>query len=195
MTRRAMLRAVLGYVAAGWTISASDMIGEPPKDHPASGLTPVNPNWRRRLVTTSREASHRWGAHAPFAPGIVLVCGHNVDVWGVSDAVGARAVDLLPEAIERDLPVAVAPTGAWHFFTSPVAIEDLPTVRSSPAITHFGTGSYLPLPPSSQGPLGLYLWLNPPTKSFTKQHWKPVHAALTEAAEVEEMSRTEASGG
>jgi hypothetical protein len=194
MIRRALLRAALSYVSAGWTISASEIIGEPPKDHPVLGLTPVNPNWKNKLVNTAQQASHRWGPYAPFAPGIVLVCGHGVDVWGVPDGVGARAVDLLPDEIERDLPIAVTPTGAWHFFTSHAAPEELSPIPLHPSIKYFGSGSFIPLPPSTRGEQGLDLWLNPPNGSFTKQPWEPFIVALTEAAVEAQTSRAEAAG-
>ena len=204
MTRRALLRAALTYVEAGWPI----VPGATPygssrrrtKVQCAAGPVPVacscgqadcwspaahprDEDWLRQVITDPAEVWAQWGIESASVPNIVLVCGSAFDAWSVPHAVGSRALDLLPDEIAPFVPIATTPTGRWHLFTSPATLNQTPRIPPGLDVVHLGAGQYVPAPPSSRGALGHDTWLAEQRRRRLPA-WPSVVAALIRAIEL-----------
>jgi hypothetical protein len=198
--RAAMLRAALSYVDAGWPIVPGAMpadqrrrcrvralLGGPPLEcfcgsagcrFPAAH--PLSPDWAEQHVTTHQAATFWWDRQHPPLPNIVLCCGETFEVWAAPTHVGSRALELMDTGIAPLAPVALTPTGQWHFFAAPdLAARPLP-VPGGYGLTRLAAGAWVPAPPSDRGPLGRDRWLVPPTRRLPDTH--AVAAALLLAA-------------
>ena len=187
MTARSMLRAALGYVGSGWpVVPGATPYGARRRrmrvDGPSGPVWvgcscdggycmspaahPIDPHWQQHVITTAADVRWWWSGRAGVLPNIVLVCGAAFDVWSVPRAVGSLALDLLPDEIALDTPVAITPTGRWHLFTAPRAAPgDMPPIPAGLDVIHLGRGSAVPAPPSTRGALGHDLWLRAPSTS------------------------------
>ena len=201
MTRQAVLRAALSYVDAGWPIvpgatwygmtrrraavrcaagPAACSCGR--SDCRAPAAHPRDSDWLHAVITDPADVRFWWGAESGTTPNIVLVCGDSFDAWSVPLAVGARALDLLPDDIPPFVPIATTPTERWHLFTAPAMPDERPRVPAGLDVLHLGGGQFVPAPPSTRGALGQDMWLAEQRRRRLPP-WPPVAAALTRAAE------------
>jgi hypothetical protein len=203
VTRRALLRAALTYVQAGWPIvpgatpygssrrrTTVQCAARPVPVACSCGRAecwspaahPRDHDWLHQVITDPADVRFWWGSDAVTVPNIVLVCGDTFDTWSVPHAVGSRALDLLPDDIAPFVPISMTPTERWHLFTAPVMPDETPHVPSGRDVLHLGAGQFVPAPPSTRGALGHDTWL-----AEQRRHrlppWPPIAAALTKAAE------------
>jgi hypothetical protein len=205
MTRRAMFRAALTYVQAGWPIvpGATPYGSSRRRTNVQCAARPVpvacscgradcwspaahprDQDWLDRVITDPTDVWAQWGNSSGSLPNIILVCGYTFDVWSVPHAVGVRALDRLPDEIAPFVPVAKTPTGRWHLFTAPVLPDEteIPRIPPDLDILHLGPGQFVPAPPSTRGALGHDTWLTEQRRTRLPS-WLPVTAALTKAAQ------------
>ena len=184
VSRRAvMLRAALGYVAVGWPVvpgampayprrwdRARALLGGGPSvecfcgsvDCAAPAAHPLSPDWPEQHVTTPEVAAFWWDRQHRPLPNIVLCCGDAFEVWAVPAHVGSRTLELMDAGVAPLAPVALTPTGQWHFFAaSDRASRPLP-VPAGLGLTRLAGGCWVPAPPSDRGPCGRDRWLVPP---------------------------------
>lgn len=199
-----MLRAALGYVAAGWPIvpgataynqpgrgwvrrmlgagsavSVRCSCGSPDCRCPAAH--PLDPDWQRNHISTEQAARFWWGSqHGPM-PNIMLCCGESFDVWSVPAQVGSVALDLIDGGAAPVVPVAITPLWRWHFFTAPTMPGHRVQVPPGLDVVHLGEGRFVPAPPSTRGTLGHDRWLVEQRRRLPLA--RPITAALILAAE------------
>ena len=92
----------------------------------------------------------------------MLCCGDAFDVWAVPAHVGSRTLELIDAGIAPPAPVALTPSGQWHFFAAPDIAERPLRVPTGLGVTRLGAGCWAPAPPSDRGSAGQDRWLIPP---------------------------------
>ena len=201
VSRQVMLRAALSYVDAGWPVVPGAMPahqrrrdrvrallggGRAPEcfcgaaDCTAPAAHPLSPDWGDQHVTTHQAAAFWWDRqHGPL-PNIVLCCGETFEVWAASAPVGARVLELMDAGIAPMAPVALTPSGGWHFFAAPTLSGPPVRVPAGLGVSRLGSGCWVPAPPSDRGPAGRDRWLVPPRRRLPEA--VAVAAALILAA-------------
>jgi hypothetical protein len=196
-----MLRAALSYVEAGWPIVPGAMptnqrrrgrvrallgSGPPPECFCGSAgcrwpaAHPLSPDWADQHVTTHQAAAFWWDREHPPLPNIVLCCGQTFEMWAAPAHVGSRALELMDAGVAPPAPVALTPTGRWHFFTAPDPASYPVRVPGGLGLTRLAAGCWVPAPPSERGPAGRDRWLVPPRRRLPEP--AAVAAALLLAA-------------
>ena len=194
--RQAMLRAALSYVDAGWPVVPGAMpanprragrvwtllgggpplecfCGQPDCHWPAAH--PLSPDWADQHITTHQAATFWWDRPRGPLPNIMLCCGQAFDVWTAPGHVGSRTLDLMDAGVAPPAPVAISPTGQWHFFATPDRTDRPLRVPAGFGVTRLGAGCWIPAPPSDRGPAGRDRWLVPPHR------WLPDAPAVAAA--------------
>ena len=188
VSRRAvMLRAALSYVDVGWPIVPGVMPadqrrrgrvwallggGPPPEcfcgqaDCRWPAAHPLSPDWADQRVTTHQAATFWWGRQQGPLPNIVLCCGEALDVWVAPAHVGSRTLELIDAGVAPPAPVALSPTGQWHFFAAPDIAERPLRVPAGLGVTRLGAGCWVSAPPSDRGSAGRDRWLVPPHRGL-----------------------------
>ena len=185
--RAAMLQAALSYVDAGWPIVPGAMPANPPRagrvwallgggpppecfcgsaQCTAPAAHPLSPDWADQRVTTPQAAAFWWDRPRGSLPNIVLCCGDAFEVWAVPAHVGSRTLELMDGGVAPPAPVALSPSGQWHFFAASDIAERPLRVPAGLGVTRLGAGCWVPAPPSDRGRSGRDRWLVPPRRQL-----------------------------
>ena len=125
---------------------------------------PLSPDWADQHVTTHQAATFWWSRPPGPLPNIVLCCGDTFEVWTAPAHVGSRTLELMDAGVAPPAPVALTPTGQWHFFAAPDPAERPLPVPAWLGVTRLGAGCWVPAPPSYRGSAGRDRWLVPPRR-------------------------------
>jgi hypothetical protein len=143
--------AAVAAAKRGWAVTPGTYgLGIPDRWFGREGATelgPIEDGWAQAPITCPEQARQVW-TNRPY--GVLLVCGHGVDVLELP---ARLARDALPALAGTALggPVAAVHPARWLLFVASGA-GLLPKLAAWPLVALHGPGCWVPLPPTNLGP-------------------------------------------
>ncbi|RCW40195.1 bifunctional DNA primase/polymerase-like protein [Halopolyspora algeriensis] len=154
---RIELRAqAIGLASRGWPVlpgtfpANSGWAGRSGAD--AEGPLPVHSDWQQRLGTNPDQVASWWSGR-PYS--LLVATGQVVGAVEVDAGLGRSAAVAL-RSVGMPVPIVATPDGRWYFLTRGDQEFD-GELAAHPGIHLHGSGSWIPMPPSTF-PQGVVHW-------------------------------------
>jgi hypothetical protein len=138
----------IGFASRGWPVVPGTYPVGPHwaghKGHEQAGPVPVHDDWQDRPGVHADEVASWWST-APYS--LLVATGSAVEAIEVPATMGHHAASVL-RTVGVPVPIVATPDRRWYFLTSS-GHRPYPELADDPDVTFHGTGSWVPMPPTT----------------------------------------------